>query len=127
MIKYGRYIYGTLNECVDELYKLIDFDNRKFPEFDFAAWVDEDLTVDDFRETKYPADLGESWYGCKDISDLFDADTFNIVFGHYGGGGIVALEVVGDYEPEEKRDIIKCIKISTDELDEDSYTLFEIR
>ena len=37
--KYDNFtlVYGTLKECVDELWKKIDFKSHKFPRVDYAA------------------------------------------------------------------------------------------
>ena len=128
MIKKANIIYGTLKECVNEIWNMIDFDNMKFPDFDYAAWVDEDITEEDIDEAVKKNDaslIGDSWYGCRQNDD-FDPDTINIIFGHYGGGGFCGMEI---YEEDDiyKQEIIASIINSTcDELGEDEYTVFEI-
>lgn len=124
MIKYKNLIYGTVRECVEELWKLIDFENWVFPDFDFAAWADEDLTLEDLE--KHGWHCGESWYGCKELGSVFNSDTLSLFFGHYGGGGVMAVEISDD-NPDCKDDLIKAIRVSTGgELGEDDPTLFEI-
>lgn len=124
MIKYNNLIYGTVRECVEELWKLIDFNEWKFPDFDFAACASEGLTLKDLE--KHGWHCGESWYGCKELRSVFDSDTFSLFFGYYGGGGVVSLEIYKD-APECKDDLIRAIRNSTNgELEEDDPTLFEI-
>ena len=124
MIKYKNFIYGTVRECVEELWKLIDFETWVFPDFDFAAWVDEDLTLEDLE--KHGWHCGELWYGCKELGNVFNSDTFSLFFGHYGGGGVASLEIYED-APECEDDLIRAIRNSTNgELEEDVPTLFEI-
>ena len=124
MIKYNNLIYGTVRECVEELWKLIDFDNWVFPDFDFAAWVDEDLTLEDLEKKGW--NCGESWYGCRELGNVFNSDTFSLFLGHYGGGGIAGIEI-NDDDSDYKNDLIKAIYISTaGELKENTSTLFEI-
>ena len=123
MIKYENLIYGTVRECVEELWKLVDLENRVFPDFDFAAWVAEDLTLEDLERKGW--NCGESWYGCKELGGVFDADTLSLFLGHYGGGGVASTELSDD--EEGKDELIRAIIKSTDEeLKEDTPTLFEI-
>ena len=126
MKKYKDYIiYGTLRECVDELWKMIDFKNGVFPDFDFAASVceNEDNACDAY-------DSGECWFGCKDIGKAFDCDTISLMIAHYGGGGITSMELTGEY-PDEKETLMRRIAEATDlcgcgVLEPYDFTVFEI-
>lgn len=125
MIKYENLIYGTVRECVEEVWKLIDFKAMDFPDFDFAAWVSDYSTMGDLEA--HGSDYASSWYGVKDLGNEFDSDTISLFFGHYGGGGVESMEIWGD-SPEDKDLLIQKICDSTDgELAEDSPTLFELR
>lgn len=131
MIKYKNLIYGTVRECVDELWKLIDFNHAIFPNFDFATPY-EGLTLEDFKDSDSPLDFGESWHGCKDLGLEFDADTISLLFGHYGGGGIQSLELFGDDEVKEKKWFMRCIASSVEEIGysrmlPDDYILIEVK
>lgn len=126
MITKGEYIYGTLKECVDELWKRIDWKNRKFPDFDYAAFVGEDERNID--EVRHQAD---GWFGCKDVGNLYNADTFTLIFAHYSGGGVESMELWNDDDTDRKQMLIDRIGNSTDLcgygiLDPNDYTLFEI-
>lgn len=117
-------IYGTLEECVAELFNRIDFRMSSFPDFDFATYVNDDITQKDMDDATDVCDLGESWYGCKDLGNkFFDSDTISVMFGHYGGGGIRALEL---YDDECMEPFIQTLIDSAyGDLGRDSYTIFE--
>ena len=130
MIKFndGNVIYGTLEECVDELFKRIDFGKAKFPDFDFAAVVEEDLKQEDFPSD--PTDAAESWFGCKDLGRVYQTDTISLFIGHYTGGGIESMELRGEDIESEKETLIARIGIATDDvglgvLNPDDPTMFE--
>lgn len=125
-----KLIYGTLKECTDKLFKMIDFENMIFPDFDFASCVDEDA---ESPEDAYES--AESWFGVKDLGKSFDTDTISLMFAHYGGGGIESMELcyLKDYydEEEPKKLFMQKIESSTSvagigELTPDDYTVFEI-
>lgn len=117
-------IYGTLRECTDKLFKMIDFDNMQFPDFDFAAVVSEECeNADEAYEE------AEGWFGVKDFGKNFDCDTISIMCAHYGGGGIRSLELTN--EDDERESFMRMIGESTDEighgvLEPNDYTVFEI-
>ena len=117
--------FGTLKECVDEFYSLIDFVHCEMPRVDFAAIVDGEA------KTAYEAyRTAESWFGFKCMSHEFDGDTVALLFGHYGGGGVESLELTGNPEID-KEAIIDKIANSTDncglgQLKTDEYTVFEL-
>lgn len=117
-------IYGTVRECVKEVFRRIDFMNAKFPDFDFASWVEEDITQEEIDNAKDIINLGSSWFGCKDLgSQFFDSDTISVMFGHYGGGGINAVEIIDD---DSFEDFLRALIESTeDSLREYDYTIFE--
>lgn len=120
-------IYGTLQECTNELFEMIDFDNADFPDFDFAASVSEDCENEDDAYEE-----AEGWFGVKDLGENFDCDTISLMCAHYGGGGIRALELSYDSdEVDQKNDFMRMIGESTDEigygvLEPNDYTVFEI-
>lgn len=123
----GKIFYGTLRECVDELFTMIDFDNREFPAFDFASNVDED-----YETVESAWNDAESWHGVKPITHLFGCDTISIVIAHYSGGGIQSMEFYDDSSEDELKEmLIRKICESVDDigygwLNEDEYTVFEI-
>lgn len=125
MIKYNNLIYGTLNECVNEIWKMIDYDTLQFPNFDYAALVSEDLTLEDLKRLGNNA--GSSWFGVKNMTNVFDSDTISLFTGHYSGGGINSLEIDEYSKPE---DLIDMIIYSTEdmsvEVKADEYVLFEL-
>ena len=122
---YGNatYIYGTLEECVNEYWKRIDFENGTAPNVDYAASVLEDcVDCDD------ALDSAQGWFGFKNVKEAFDSDDIVFLFGHYGGGGVESLEVTGEYEMEKDL-LMRRIGSSTDEcgysvLEPQDYTLF---
>lgn len=93
MIKTERFLYGTVEECVREIVSRIDWDNGVFPEFDFCDEPFDGLSEKEILECDISGNLGEGWFGCKDISHLFDADTFNLVFGWYSGGQLTVADL----------------------------------
>ena len=126
----GKVIYGTLRECVDEVFKRIDFEKTfpKFPDFDFAAIVEEGLQPADFSTD--PTDNAESWFGCKDLGRVYQTDTISLFIGHYTGGGIESMELRGEDPEREKETLMVRMGASTDNigfgvLDPDDYTMFE--
>ena len=126
-----RYIYGTLKECVDKLWERIDWENGKFPEFDYAAIVSEDC-----KTIKEAIKDAEAWFGCKDITKMFQGDTFSLVFGYYAGGVAESMEFEAwstdhhDDDEENKERMMACIGNSTDRngygiLEPNDYILFD--
>lgn len=127
MLKYHENVfYGTLKECVDELYKLIDFEHKEIPRVSYSA----STTIN--AETAYEAyTTAEGWFGFTDVGDVFDCDTISLMFAHYGGGGIECLELYGEDEELEKELIMQRIGNSTDScgygvLEPDDWTVFEL-
>ena len=118
--------YGTLKECVDELYSLIDdVKNGDILHVDYAAIVKEDAKTayEAYREA-------ESWFGFRNVSNDFDCDTLTLLFGHYGGGGIECLELTGEDPETDKEEIMRAIANSTEalgigRLEPNDYTVFE--
>lgn len=124
----GKVIYGTLRECVDELFKRIDFRKAKFPDFDFAAIIEENLYPSDFPSS--PTDAAESWFGCKDLGNVFNTDTISLFIGHYTGGGIESMELRGEDIESEKETLMTRMGSATDDvglgvLEPEDYTMFE--
>ena len=116
--------YGTLRECVDELWRRINFTEMKFPDFDFAL---AQYGETDF-ETAY--ENAECWFGVKDFGKKFDSDTISVMIGHYGGGGVEAMEISG--EEGEKEKLMKKISNAVEDIlgggisPDDDYVVFEI-
>ena len=70
MIKKNNFIYGTIEECVNEIWKMIQYINgkpRRFPEFDFCADVSR---IESFDDDVKAIDIGTGWYGCKQNEDF---------------------------------------------------------
>ena len=109
MIKTERYLYGTVVECVNEIWKRIDFDKMTMPSFDFCGYPYEDNTEDDLKNAEDGTDLGERWYGCKANYD-FDPNhcSLNIILGYYGGGDFYSVCIYEDDE-DAKRELIEKI------------------
>ena len=130
MIKTDRCIYGTVKECVTEIVNMIDWDNMKFPNFDFCC-APYNLTYDNIISVDDPCDLGENWFGCKDASYVFEGEheAFNLLFGYWGGGSneLVNFSVEEKNETEMIIEVI-CMAILdvTDYLVEDDFTLFDL-
>ena len=126
MIKYyeeGRTIlYGTLKECVDELWKTMDL--AHFPKVNYAASV-----MEDEESVKHAYDYASGWFGFADLGSEFDSDTVVLLFGHWGGGGVEVMELAGD--ESEKEILMQRIGSSTDKcgygvLEPNDMTVFEI-
>lgn len=120
-------VYGTLKECVNELWKEIDFKTHKFPRVDYAANV-----WDSAENAQEAFDGAEGWFGFADTSNLFDCDTFTLLFAHYGGGGVESMEMYYGAEEEDLKEMLmQRIGSSTDQcgygvLEPNDYTVFEI-
>ena len=118
--------YGTFKECVAELWKVIDFDHTEMPRVDFAVSVMENAS------TAYEAYRNASgWFGIKNISEEFNADTISLIIARYGGGGIEGLELCGEDEEKEKADLMKRMSWSAgvcgyDLIKANDYTVFEL-
>jgi len=132
MIITDKYIYGTLRECVDELWKRIDFVKMKFPIFSFAAVVSDDITDPD----QFAWDA-EAWFRCVDVTKMFQGDSytgFSLIFGYYGGTVTECMELFmesSDDEKSLKETFMQRIGNSTDLygygiLAPDDYTVFEV-
>ncbi len=108
MIKTEKYLYGTVEECVNEIWKRIDFDIMTMPSFDFCGDPYEN-TEDDLINSKNGLGLGERWYGCKANYD-FDPQHYslNIILGYYGGGDFYSVCICEDNE-DAKRELIEKI------------------
>ena len=127
----NKIIYGTLRECVDELWKMVFLDEKlpKFPRVDYAASVIEN--ADSVEEAYKNA---EGWFGFVEVGGLFNCDTFSLFFAHYGGGGVTAMEIEPAWECSEKESkelLMRRIGESTDScgygvLEPGDYTVFEI-
>lgn len=119
-------IYGTLRKCVDEVYKLINFDHLEMPTISYSASTMKNA------KTAYEAyRSAEGWFGIVNVRGTFDSDAIVMLFGHFGGGGIESLELNGEDEEEEKELIIQKIGSSTDScgygvLAPDDITVFEL-
>ena len=133
MIKKERekieFIYGTLQECVDDLFERIDL-TKPFPEFDFAAEV-----IEDSEDADIVYDNATGWFGCKDMAKEFDSNLFELIICYYGGSGLECVEVGeddGSFIEEEKRAMISVIGNATDiagygVLNPNDYTIFEYK
>ena len=126
MVKTERFIVGTVKECVDEIWKLIDWENMIFPDFDFC--IDPyDNTEEEIKNAKDGCDLGESWYGCKGNYD-FDPRgiSINVIFGYYGGGDFCSLCMYDDDEEYKEMIIQKMFDTTNGELAPYSDTVIEL-
>ena len=115
-------IYGTLKECVDELWKTMDLVN--FPKVNYAASVCENE-----ESVKYAYDNASGWFGFADLGSEFDSDTVVLLFGRWGGGGVEVMELTGD--EDEKGILMQRIGSSTDKcgygvLEPNDMTVFEV-
>jgi hypothetical protein len=118
-------LYGTIKECVDTIWDMIDFDNMVFPDFDYAVEKTDGLTRSEIYNKEN--DAAFSWYGCKDLKEHFCANTISLMFGYYSGGCLQCLELTGKYA-SEKQELIECIISTTyGYLEEDDMILVEIR
>ena len=113
MLKAKRFLYGTVEECVEEIWKRIDFENMEFPEFDFCNDpYDDNITEDDLNNAEDGTDLGDGWSGCK-VNNDFDSKyaSFNLIFGYYGGGCFEALCICDGDENDDrvKREMVSKI------------------
>lgn len=117
--------YGTLKECIDELYGLIDFEHKTMPRVDYSAYAPEDA------KTAYEAySAAEGWFGIVKCENDFDSDGIVLLMGHYGGGGIQAVELTDENPEEEKMLLMRQIRNSADDcgycLLPHEYTVFEL-
>ena len=124
MIKNGKIMYGTIKECVDEIWNMIDWNKCEFPDFDFCNDPYDDITETDVMNAKDGNDIGNGWYGCK-ANDDFDPEftSINLIFGYYGGGWFDSL-MMYDEDDEYKDFIIRKICEATD-LTPSCKTVFE--
>ena len=108
MIKTDRYLYGTVEECVNEIWKRIDFDMMTMPSFDFC-YNAFDNTEEDVINAKDASNLGDGWFGCK-ANYEFDPQHYslNIIIGYYGGGAFYSVCIYEDSE-ESKKELIEGI------------------
>lgn len=122
-------LYGSLCDCTRGLFDLIDWDGA-FPNVDFAAVVDEDApSANAARKT------AEGWFGIKDFGKKFDADTFSLMFAHYGGGGVESMELMPPEDSERdafETEFMEHIGASTSAvgygaLGPDDMTVFEVK
>lgn len=134
MIKTNNLIYGTVKECVTEIVNLINWDTMECPAFDFCASVNDEITFEKLKLVKSGiySGLFSAWYGCRDVSRIFEGEceTISLLFGCYGGGGGELVELMYE-ERYEIESIIKWICNAIDnstrgELKESDMTLFEI-
>lgn len=130
MVKNNKYICGTVKECVEEIWKMINWMEMRFPEFDFCGSCDiEELTEEELDTVKSPSELGSSWSGCKENFD-FDSkgDSINLIFGYYGGGWFRSMCI--EYEERNEKECIvnDMINIICDvaDLKPDWETVFEL-
>ena len=130
MVKNNKYICGTVKECVEEIWKMINWNEMRFPEFDFCGSYDiEELTEEELDTVKSPSELGSSWSGCKENFD-FDSKGYsiNIIFGYYGGGWFRSMCI--EYEERNEKECIvnDMINIICDvaDLKPDWETVFEL-
>lgn len=128
-IKVNNLIYGTVEECVREIVEMIDWNRMSIPNFDFCSSPYGDITIEDLESASDGCDLGECWYGCKNVASEFNAerDCLMLLFGHWGGYGSAFAEFLYD----ERHMIIQTIcemihDVTFDELMPDDMTVFEI-
>ena len=120
------YIYGTLEHCVDELWKRIDWEKQKCPEVDFAAIVNQ--SSKSLKEARQDAC---AWFGIKNVTEMFNGENIALIVNYYGGGGFECIELIDDSE-DTKEALMSRIGNSTDMagygiLDPEDVTLFEIK
>lgn len=128
MLKNEKFICGTVEECVNEIFKMIDWNKMEFPDFDFCSdGFFEDLTQEELDEAENITYLGTGCYGCKRNSD-FDSlrESIDLIFGYYGGGWFRSMCLDDDeYEDEYKKEMISIICEGAD-LRPEWYTAFEL-
>ncbi len=118
-------LYGTLKECVDAIWDMIDFENMIFPDFDYAINNTDNLTRSEIYNKEDEA--ATWWYGCKDLKRFFAGETISLMIGYYSGGGLQCLELTGK-RYTEKAELIDRMILSTDyRVDEDDMVLVELR
>ena len=95
----------------------------KFPDFDFA------LATYGEKNFEEAYDHAECWFGVKNLGKFFDANTISVMIGYYGGGGVEAMEITGEFETE-KSEFIEKIYSAVDNvigrISSDDYVVFEI-
>ncbi len=127
MIIEGNKIYGTLKECVEELFKRIENCGGIFPEFDFCADC-----LEEAKSMKEAYNSSSGWFGCKDISELFDnTQSYSLVLDYYGGGATESADL-DMTDREDMEIIISRIGSCTDNigygvLNPNDYTIFEFK
>lgn len=112
MVKVGRFMYGTVRECVNEIWKRIDIDEAKFPDFDFCddPGLDDSEDIEkEMGEAKEGTDLGSGWYGVK-ANDDFDPGytSINVICGYYGGGAFEGM-AIDEYDDVYKESFLRMI------------------
>lgn len=107
-----KYFKGTVNELAEELEKLIDWKNGKFPFCNYALCP--------LEEEKSPLELcliANHWYGIHKIDSGFDNyDDIEVVSNYWGGGCGQYAELNEDYDVVA--DIAALIEAT---LDSDGY------
>ena len=110
----GKIIYGTVEKCVNEVFRRIKFNGTPFPDFSWAVCVDEEVT-----DACDAYESASGWFGCRDVGGPLDAP-FSIIFNHYGGGGMECIELSEDYLETAKPLFTNKM---LDSCDECGYTL----
>lgn len=131
MIKTKRFLIGTVRECVTEIVNMINWEKSRINNFDFCCYPYDDITKEDINEADDGSDLGESWYGCKNVASAFNGERegFSLLFGYYGTCFNELVNIIYD-EKNETGMIINRIcdaiySVTLAGLTKDSDTIFE--
>lgn len=126
MVKTERFIVGTVKECINEIWKLIDWSTMTFPDFDFCIDPYEDAESN-IENAEDGCDLGEAWCGAKGNYDFDPRGTsINVIFGYYGGGDFYSLCMYDDDEEYKEMIIQKMCDTANGELTPYSDTVIEL-
>lgn len=123
------YLYGEINEIVDEITSMVNFDTKYFPYCDFAM-VDEPDEEYLSMSVEEIVDGAEGWYGIHKIDSGFcNSDDIEIICNYWGGGSGSYCELIEDFPESYAVDIHRLIIESLccfNTLDSKTYLAVEI-